>query len=94
MYEEALCLELAMREIPFVRQPIIEIGYKGHVVGQGRLDLLVANTIIVELKAVDELAPVHTAQVLSYLHATGHKLGLLINFNVPRLMQGVKRLVL
>jgi GxxExxY protein len=59
-----------------------------------RLDLLVGNTLIVELKAVEELAQVHSAQLLSYLRLTGHKLGLLINFNVPLLKNGIKRLAL
>ena len=94
VYEEALCVELAERGIPFVRQSAIQVRYKGRRVGEGRLDLLVASVLIVELKVVDALAPVHTSQLLSYLKATGHPLGLLINFNVPRLMQGVKRLVL
>lgn len=94
VYEEALCIELAERGIPFARQAAIQVRYKGRLVGEGRLDLLVADVLIVELKVVDALAPVHTSQLLSYLKATGHPLGLLMNFNVPRLMQGVKRLVL
>lgn len=60
----------------------------------GRLDMLVADRLVVELKAVDELAPIHMVQVISYLKATGHKLGLLINFNVPILKQGIRRVVL
>jgi GxxExxY protein len=94
VYEEALCIELELRGIPFTRQPGIKLVYKGRTVGNGRLDLLVAGCLIAELKAVDSLAEVHTAQVISYLKATGHQLGLLINFNVPRLMQGVRRVVL
>ena len=94
VYEEAFCVELSLRGIAFARQPAIKIGYKGHVVGEGRLDLLVGNELIVELKAVDALAPVHTAQLLSYLRATDRKLGLLINFNVRLLKQGIVRLVL
>ena len=94
VYEEALCIELAERGIPFVRQASVQVRYKGRLVGEGRLDILVANVLIIELKVVDALAPVHTSQLLSYLKATGHPLGLLMNFNVPRLMQGVKRLVL
>jgi len=93
-YEEALCVELTLRSIPFARQHAIRIDYKGHTVGEGRLDLLVGNQIIVKLKAVDTLAPVHTAQLLSYLRATDRKLGLLINFNVKLLKQGIVRLVL
>ena len=94
VYEEALCIELAERRIPFLRQATIQVRYKDRLVGEGRLDILVANVLIVELKVVDALAPVHISQLLSYLKATGHPLGLLMNFNVPRLMQGVKRLVL
>jgi GxxExxY protein len=94
VYEEALCVELQLRGIPFIRQPIVSVDYKNHVVGEGRLDLLVGNALIVELKAVDALAPIHTAQVISYLKTTGHQLGLLINFNVPILRDGIKRIIL
>ena len=94
VYEEALCIELQLRGIAFMRQFEIGIGYKGHTVGSGRVDVLVNNAIIVELKAVDAIAPIHTAQVLSYLRVTGCKLGLLINFNVPILKDGVHRVAL
>ena len=93
MYEEALCMELKMRGIAYERQPTITVHYKGCPVGETRLDLLVGGALIVELKAVSELAPVHTAQVISYLKATGKKLGLLINFNVPVLKDGIKRVI-
>ena len=94
VYEEALCIELDERGIPFVRQAVVELGYKGKRVGESRLDLLVGGELVVELKAVDALAPLHSAQVLSYLRATGHPLGLLINFNVPVLKSGIKRMAL
>ena len=94
VYEEALAVELREQGILFERQKPIAIRYKGHPVGEGRLDYLVAGRLIVELKAVDEFAPVHTAQVLSYLRSTGFTLGLLINFNVTMLKKGVKRIVL
>lgn len=94
VYEEALCLELSTRGIHYLRQPIIAVEYKGQHVGEGRLDILVENQLIVELKAVEFLAPIHTAQVLSYLKTTGYQLGLLINFNVPMLKQGLKRVAL
>jgi len=94
VYEEALCVELQLRGIPFTRQPIVSVDYKNHIVGEGRLDLLVGDVLIVELKAVDALAPIHTAQVISYLKTTGHQLGLLINFNVPVLRGGIKRIIL
>lgn len=94
VYEEALCVELAERHLHFIRQPAISVDYKGRSVGEGRLDLVVENLLVVELKATDKLADIHVAQVLSYLKATGHRLGLLINFNVPVLKYGVKRVVL
>ena len=93
VYEEVLCIELADRSIPFVRQPSVDFAYKGRSVGKGRLDLLVGNAVVVELKAVEALTDVHKAQVISYLKMTGHHLGLLINFNVARLSNGIKRLV-
>jgi GxxExxY protein len=94
VYEEALCLELQLRNIKFTRQFEIGIAYKGHTVGSGRVDVLVNNAVIVELKAIDAVAPIHTAQVLSYLRMTGCKLGLLINFNVPALKDGIHRIAL
>lgn len=92
-YELALCVELKERGIPFQSQVGVELGYKGHPVGQSRLDLLVAGQLVVELKAVERLTPLHEQQLLSYLKATGHQLGLLINFNVTSLRQGVRRVV-
>jgi len=68
--------------------------YKDHQIGEGRVDLLVGNELLVELKAVETLAPIHKAQLISYLRATGCHLGLLINFNVPTLRDGVQRVVL
>jgi GxxExxY protein len=94
VYEEAFCVELTARRIPFTRQIPAAVTYKGHQVGDHRLDVLVSGQLIVELKAVDELAPIHTAQLISYLKATGRRLGLLINFNVPVLKEGIKRIVL
>jgi GxxExxY protein len=64
------------------------------VVGQGRLDLLAEGEVIVELKACDTLSPVHRSQCITYLRATGHRVALLINFNVPVLKDGIKRVVL
>ena len=94
VYEEALCVELGLREIAFQRQVPVAVEYKGHAVGEGRLDLLVAGRLVVELKAVESILPVHQAQVISYLKATGHQLGLLINFTVPVLKTGIKRIIL
>jgi GxxExxY protein len=94
VYEEALCIELKLRGIPFESQVKHSIGYKGHTIGEGKLDLLVDGCLVVELKAVDGLAPIHSAQVISYLKATGYRLALLINFNVPVVKEGIKRVVL
>jgi GxxExxY protein len=94
VYEEALCVELHLRSLVFERQQIVSVSYKGQPVGESRVDILVENCLIVELKAVEALEPIHTAQVISYLKVTGHLLGLLINFNVPVLKQGVRRIVL
>ncbi len=93
VYEEALSVELNLRNIPFSRQFVISVKYKDHAVGEGRLDFMVGGKLVVELKAVDTLAPIHTAQVLSYLKATGKRLGLLINFNTPILKSGLKRII-
>ncbi|MBU0616447.1 MAG: GxxExxY protein [Planctomycetes bacterium] len=94
IYEEALCIELTERRIPFVRQKRIDLMYKGHTIGAGRLDLLVGDALVVELKTVEALTDVHLAQVLSYLRTTGYRLGLLINFNVAVLKKGIRRVVL
>lgn len=94
VYESALAIEFGLRGIPFVRQPIVEVGYKGEAVGEGRLDFLVDGRLIVELKATDGLSALYTAQVLSYLRTTGHQLGLLLNFNEARLRDGIRRIIL
>ena len=94
VYENAFAIELGLRGIPFMKQTGFRVDYKGHEVGEGRMDLLIDRALIVELKAVDRFTEVHVSQVLAYLKATGHALALLINFNVPVLMRGVKRVVL
>jgi GxxExxY protein len=94
VYEESLCIELGLRGIPFVRQMPVAVNYKGYPVGEARLDLLVDGRLVVELKAVDVLLPIHHAQVISYLRATGCRLGLPINFNVALLKTGIKRIIL
>lgn len=93
VYEEALCVELRERAIEFDRQPPVEFSYKGRPIGKGRLDLLVEKMLLVELKAVDALSDVHRAQVISYLKMAGLHLGLLINFNVTCLRDGIKRVI-
>lgn len=93
VYEEAMAIELEARGIPLERQKPISVTYKDRPVGEGRLDLLVASQLLVELKAVETLVPIHKTQVISYLKATRLQLGLLINFNVPVLRSGIQRVV-
>jgi GxxExxY protein len=92
-YEESLCVELTLRGIRFERQVPLHIEYKHHDVGEARLDLLVGESLIVELKAVESIAPIHVAQLLSYLKITRFRLGLLFNFNVSELRRGIHRIV-
>jgi GxxExxY protein len=94
LYEEALAVELKARGVPYARRPPIRVTHKGHAIGEGRADRLVAGELLVELKAVDQLAPIHTAQVIAYLKAMQLHLGLLINFNVAVLRDGVRRVAL
>ncbi|HEX8916343.1 MAG TPA: GxxExxY protein [Humisphaera sp.] len=91
-YERALHLELTARGIPFVKRPRVVIAYRGEPVGESELDLIVDGKLIVELKAVEALGPIHKAQVIAYLKATGLELGLLINFNVTHLKHGIRRI--
>ncbi len=94
VYERALGMELARRSIPFQNQAPITVAYKGDLVGEGRVDLLVEACVIVELKAVEAIAGVHIAQLRSYLHAADLQLGLILNFNVPKLSDGgIRRVV-
>ena len=93
VYEGALAHEFDLRHIPYERQAPIGVLYKQILVGQSRLDFLVGECLIVELKAVEGLNPIHQAQVISYLKATGLNLGLLINFNVSMLKSGLRRVV-
>jgi GxxExxY protein len=94
-YEECLCRELSLRKIPFERQRSLPVKYKGVSLDCGyRLDLLVADQVVVEVKAVEKLLPIHEAQLLTYLRLGGWKAGLLLNFNVPALKRGIRRLVL
>lgn len=94
VYHQALRLEFQMRGIPHSYKHRVAINYKGHSVGEGELDFLVGNVLVVELKAVEKLTPIHEAQAISYLKMTNNSLALLINFNVPLLKDGIKRLIL
>ena len=94
-YEECLCKELTLQQISFERQRPLPLEYKGVKLECGyRLDLLVEDTVVLEVKAVDAIISIHEAQLLTYMKLGGWKVGLLINFNVPVLKQGIKRLVL
>ncbi|MBW2539118.1 MAG: GxxExxY protein [Deltaproteobacteria bacterium] len=94
IYEKALCYEFGAIGMRYKNQVVIPIIYKGTNLGEHRIDILVEDEIIVELKAVDRNDPVFVAQVLSYLRLAHKKLGLLINFNVPVLRNGIKRIIL
>jgi GxxExxY protein len=94
-YEECLCHEFKLRSLPFERQKELPIEYKDVKLDCGyRMDIVVFNKIILELKSCSELLPIHEAQLLTYLKLTNLKVGLLINFNVPVLKEGIKRLSL
>jgi GxxExxY protein len=94
-YEECLCHELHLRGISFRRQVDLPVEYKGLKLDCGyRLDLIVNEEVVVELKCVEKVLPVHEAQLLTYMQLTGKRVGLLINFNVPLLTRGITRRVL
>jgi len=94
-YRECLCRELLLRGIPFEREKPLPLEYKGIHLGCGyRIDLLVDGVVVVEIKAVEALAPIHDAQLLTYLRIGGWRLGLLINFNVAVLKSGIRRRIL
>jgi GxxExxY protein len=94
VYENALCLELALRGVTFERQVTVPVLYKDKVVGEGRADLVVGERLVVELKATPALVPANLVQVVSYLKATGLTLGLLLNFGERHLRTGCRRVVL
>jgi GxxExxY protein len=90
-YESALCIELEDAGLKYQRQLIVPVVYKGRMVGEYRLDLIVEDAVVVEIKSVERFDPVFEAQVLTYLRVTGKKVGLLMNFNSRMLRQGIKR---
>jgi GxxExxY protein len=93
-YEECLCHELALQGVPFERQKPLAIHYKGKDLDCGfRLDVVVSDLVILELKAVEKIDPIHVAQLLTYLKLSNLKLGLLINFNGSVLKDGIRRIV-
>ncbi len=92
-YEECLCRELDLKGISYERQKELPVEYKGVRLSCGyRLDIVVEGRLILELKSCDVLEPIHEAQLLTYLKLTGFKVGLLINFNVPVLKNGIRRI--
>src|SRR4051812_49422109 len=94
IYSRALCIELATAAIPFEREVQIPVRYREEFLCVQRLDIVVAGQIVLEVKSVDRLAPVHHAQLLSYMRVANLRIGLLVNFNVPVLQDGLKRMVL
>lgn len=93
-YEEALALEFEAQGVDFQRQPLIGVAYRGRSVGEYRIDFVVEKSVVLEVKSVSRFDPVFDAQVLSYLRASGLHVGLLLNFNSARLVDGIKRYVL
>jgi GxxExxY protein len=95
IYHRALCHEMTLRNLTYHSQRPVPVNYKGVDLGDDlRVDFVVSDRIVVELKAVDKLLPIHEAQLLTYLKLTGLHIGLLINFNVRLLKEGIKRLAL
>jgi len=94
VYESALCIEFETAGIRHERQKLLVVSYKGRPVGEFRADLLVEDSLLLELKSVERHDPVFEAQVLTYLKISGRHLGLLINFNTRLLKDGIKRLIL
>ncbi len=93
-YEECLAYELRKRGVGVATQVELPVAYNGVKIDVGyRIDMMVADKVIVEIKAVDELAPIHQAQILTYLKLSGIKVGLLLNFNVEHMRDGIKRMV-
>ena len=91
-YEAALCHELTLRGIRFERQKPVPVIYKGFTLEVGfRIDVLVEDTVVLELKSVEALLPIHDAQLINYLRLTDKPIGFLVNFNVPRIKEGLKR---
>ena len=94
-YEECLCYELTQSAIPFKRQVPLPVVYKSVRLDCGyRIDVLIDDRLILELKAIERLMPIHDAQVLTYMRLSGIRTGLLLNFNIPVLKDGIRRLML
>jgi len=95
VYEQCLAHELRCRDLTVVRQVALPVLYRGVSIDAGfRLDLLVNELVVVEIKAAERLMPIHEAQLLTYLKLSGKRLGLLINFNTVRIKDGIRRLIM
>jgi GxxExxY protein len=94
IYESALCVELGLAGLQFQRQVPVSISYKSQVIGDLRLDLVIENLVVAEIKSVERMEPLFEAQVLTYLKVSGKKVGLLINFNSRLLKTGIQRHIL
>ena len=93
IYQQALCLELDARGIRFERERAVAVHYRGHAIPGQRVDLIVENAVLVELKATTRTDPMLEAKVISYLRTTGLRLGIVLNFNCQTLKEGIKRIV-
>lgn len=94
-YESCLCYELGKQGIRYEKQKELPVSYKGITLDNGyRIDILVEDSLVIELKSVETLLPIHTAQLMTYLKLSKHRLGLLINFNVTNLQAGIHRYIL
>jgi len=94
VYESALCIEFKATSLPFKRQVGVPLYYKSELISEHRPDLIVDDKVIVEVKSVEALAPIHMAQMLTYLKVTSLRTGLILNFNNPTMRQGIRRVVL
>ena len=94
VYESALCIELAAADLLFARQSGVPVTYKGELIAEHRPDLIVADTVVVEVKSVERFNPVFMAQMLTYLQITGLRVGLILNFNRAAMKDGIKRVSL
>ena len=94
VYSSACCVELDLNGIPHEREKSLPVVYRGRTLCSQRVDILIDGQLVVEVKAVDRLHPVHVAQTVSYLRLTGAPVGLIVNFNTPLLRLGIRRVVI
>lgn len=94
VYESALCFEFTAAGLAFKRQIGVPLYYKGQLLSEHRPDLVVADSVIVEVKAIERLDRIHLAQMLTYLRVTGLRVGLILNFNSAALRHGIRRVIL